>query len=134
MARPILIASRDATLRQSRSRLLRNAGYTTIRIDDIALACSMARFGAIGTVVLDWTFSADQQAALIYSLKQLMCRVHVICLRHELRDSNMLLDQCARCENEHVGGCVHFLQDAAVRKTADGAKQKEPAPNLPISA
>lgn len=132
MARPILIASRDSTLQQLRSRLLRDAGYTTIRIDDIALACSMVRFGAIGTVLVDWTFTADQQAALIYSLKQMVCRVHVICLRKNFSDARMLLDQCARCESEHVGGCVHFLQGAAV--SSEKKAETEIEPDLPISA
>jgi hypothetical protein len=127
MPRPILIASRDAHLRQSRSQLLRGAGYTTIRIDDIGLACSMARFEAIGTVLVDSTFTAEEQNSLIYSLQQMMSRIHVICIWRDFTDTEALLLQCERCERQHEVGNVHILQGSAPgRKQREGRREEEP--------
>jgi hypothetical protein len=113
MPRPILIASRDASLRQSRALLLRDAGFTTIRIEDIGLACSMARFEAIGTVVVDSTFTAAEQNALIHSLQQMTSRIHVICVRREVGEGQVLVEECERCERERAAGSVHILQKSA---------------------
>jgi hypothetical protein len=110
MSRPVLIASRDPSLRQSRSLLLRDSGFTTVRIDDIGLACSMARFEAIGTVVVDSTFTAAEQNSLIYALKQMSSRIHVICTRRDLTDGQLLIQECKRCERQRVTGGVHILQ------------------------
>ena len=110
MTRPVLIASRDASLRRSRSLLLRDAGFSTVRIDDIGLACSMARFESVGTVVVDSTFTAAEQNALIYSLKQMASRIHVICIRRDLTDGELLIHECKRCERQRGMGGVHILQ------------------------
>jgi hypothetical protein len=119
MPRPVLIASRDASLRRSRSLLLRDAGFPTVRIDDIGLACSMARFEAIGTVVLDSTFAAAEQNALIYSLRQMGGRIHVICMRRDLTDGQLLIQECRRCERQRGMGGVHILQNPS----ADGDRK-----------
>jgi hypothetical protein len=112
MPRPVLIASRDASLRQARSLLLRDAGFPTVRIDDIGLACSMARFEAIGTVVVDSTFTAAEQNSLIYSLRQMASRIHVICMRRDLTDDHFLTQECKRCERQRAIASVHILQNA----------------------
>jgi hypothetical protein len=110
MSRPVLVASRDTSLRQSRSLLLRDSGFTTVRIDDIGLACSMARFEAIGTVVVDSTFTAAEQNSLIYALKQMSSRIHIICTRRDMTDGHLLIQECKRCERQRRTGGVHILQ------------------------
>jgi hypothetical protein len=128
MPRPVLIASREASLRQSRSLLLRDAGFPTVRIDDIGLACSMARFEAIGTVVVDSTFTATEQNSLIYSLRQMASRIHVICMRRDLCDDHLLTQECKRCERQRGMGGVHILQNAASEGNQKSASRSpEPA-------
>ena len=122
MPRPVLIASRDASLRRSRSLLLRDAGFPTVRIDEIGLACSMARFEAIGTAVVDSTFTAAEQNALIYSLRQMGSRIHVICVRRDLADGYFLVQECERCERQRGIGTVHILQNAP----AEGDRKSPP--------
>jgi hypothetical protein len=134
MSRPVLIASRDASLRHSRSLLLRDAGFTTVRIDDIALACSMARFEAIGTIVVDSTFTAAEQTSLIYSLRQMASRIHVISMRRDLTDGQLLVQRCKRCERQRGMGGVHILQNAPsegnqkpVSRSPDGPGRQDTA-------
>jgi hypothetical protein len=73
----------------------------------------MARFEAIGTVVVDSTFTATEQNSLIYSLRQMASRIHVICMRRDLCDGHLLTQECKRCERQRGMGVVHILQNAA---------------------
>ena len=81
MSQPVLFASRDTLLLCTRTSLLRHAGFMTLRIQDLGVMVSMARFSGFRTIVLDHTISPNEQKTIIRKLQECSALFHIICVR-----------------------------------------------------
>lgn len=111
---PVLLASRDALLLSTRSSCLRRAGFKTLRIQDLSVMTSMARFQGFRTIVLDHTISREEQQAVIKRLREFSSLFHVICIRTKAVTSQALLRECTACEEDDQSGGVHLLDEGIV--------------------
>jgi DNA-binding response OmpR family regulator len=111
---PVLLASRDALLLATRTSFLRRAGIRTLRVQDLGVMASMARFNGFRTIVLDHTISQEEQQAVIKRLREFSSLFHVICIRTQAVTSQALLHECEVCEHDDLKGGVHLLDDGIV--------------------
>jgi len=111
---PVLLASRDTLLLGTRASFLRRAGFRTLRVPDLAVMASMARFNGFKTIVLDYTISQEEQQAVIKRLRQFSSLFHVICIRTRKVTSQALIHECAACEQDDRKGGIHLLDDGLV--------------------
>ena len=110
---PVLLASRDALLLATRTSSLRRAGFRTLRVQDLGVMASMARFNGFRTIVLDHTISQEEQLAVIKRLREFSSLFHVICIRTRAVSSQALLHECEACEENDLNGGVHLLDDGS---------------------
>ena len=111
---PVLLASRDALHLAVRCAFLRRAGFRTLRVQDLGVMASMARFHGFRTIVLDYTISREEQQAVIKRLRQFSSLFHVICIQTKAVTSQALLNECQVCEEDELRGGVHLLDDGIV--------------------
>lgn len=111
---PVLLASRDTLLLSSRASCLRGAGFRTLRVQDLSVMASMARFQGFRTVVLDYTISHEEQRAVIKRLREFSSLFHVICIRTSAIASQALLRECRVCEEDGAKGGVHMLDEGLI--------------------
>jgi DNA-binding response OmpR family regulator len=109
MPTPILIVSRDASLSVLRHQTLKSAGFSTVHVADIGLALTMSRFDVVRTIVLDWTFSTEEQESLISHLRWKVSPVHVICVGRESDGAEELVRACEHCARQRGIGKTHYL-------------------------
>jgi DNA-binding response OmpR family regulator len=111
---PVLLASRDTLLLSTRSRYLRRAGFRTLRVQDLSVMASLARFQSFRTVVLDHTISRQEQRAVIKRLREFSSLFHVICIKTSAVASQALLRECKACQEDDANGGIHLLDDGIV--------------------
>lgn len=111
---PVLLASRDALLLSTRSSYLRSAGFRTLRVQDLGVMASMARFQGFRTVILDHTISHLEQQAVIKRLREFSSLFHVICIKSSAVAAQALLRECMACEENGAKGGVHMLDEGLV--------------------
>ncbi len=111
---PVLLASRDTVLLSTRTSFLRRAGFKTLRVQDLGVMSSMARFKGFRTIVLDHTISRKEQLAVIKRLREFSSLFHVICIRTKEVTSQALLRECEACDEDERKGGVHSLDEDIV--------------------
>lgn len=111
---PVLLASRDTLLLSSRASSLRSAGFRTLRVQDLSVMASMARFQGFRTVVLDYTISDQEQQTVIKRLREFSSLFHVICIKTSAVASQALLRECKACEEDAEKGGIHMLDEGIV--------------------
>ena len=111
---PVLLASRDTLLLSARTSFLRRAGFRTLRVQDLGVMASMARFKGFRTIVLDHTISHEEQLAVIKRLREFSSLFHIICIRTKAVTSQALLRECEACDEDERKGGVHLLDDRIV--------------------
>jgi hypothetical protein len=111
MTRNVLLASRDFSRLSSRISALNHAGFLTIRIRDLNLVLTLARFDCFQTLILDSTVTVAEQRAVIERLRLVSPRFHVICLRAESVLPQALVRECLVCEQEKSWGGVHLMDE-----------------------
>lgn len=111
---PVLLASRDTLLLSTRTSFLRRAGFRTLRVQDLGVLLSMARFKGFRTIVLDHTISEEEQLAVIQRLREFSSLFHVICIRTKEVTSQALLRECEACDEDEQKGGVHLLGEGIV--------------------
>ena len=114
VSQPVLFASRDTLLLCTRTSLLRHAGFMTLRIQDLGVMVSMARFRGFRTVVLDHTISANEQQTIIRKLQECSALFHIICVRSRQVPSQAIVRECKACDKDDRRGGVHLLEDGLV--------------------
>jgi DNA-binding response OmpR family regulator len=111
---PVLLASRDTLLLSARTSFLRRAGFRTLRVQDLGVMVSMARFKGFKTIILDHTISHEEKHAVIKRLREFSYLFHVICIQSSSVASQALLHECEACEEDELKGGVHLLNDGIV--------------------
>ncbi len=106
---PVLLASRDTLLLSTRTSFLRRAGFRTLRVQDLGVMASMARFKGFRTIVLDDTISQEEQQTIIKRLREFSSFFHVICIRTRDVTLQALLRECEACDGDERKGGVHLL-------------------------
>jgi hypothetical protein len=107
----VFFASRDTLLLFTRTSLLRRAGFRTLRVQDLGVMASMARFGGFRTIVLDHTISANEQQTIIGKLREFSALFHVICVRSGKVNSHAIVRECKACYKDNRRGGIHLLED-----------------------
>ena len=110
MSPPVLFVSRDNLLLSSRTSFLRRAGFMTLRVQNLAVLASMARFADFRTVVLDHTISPDEQQTVIRKLHEFSSLFHIICIGTREVSSEAIVRECEACNQDHRRGGTHLLQ------------------------
>jgi hypothetical protein len=82
----------------------------TLRIQNLAVLASMARFTDFRTIVLDHTISPDEQEAVIRTLRDFSSLFHVICIGTKEVSSEAIVRECEACNRDHHRGGTHLLQ------------------------
>jgi DNA-binding response OmpR family regulator len=108
---PVLLASRDTLLLSTRTSFLRRAGFRTLRVQDLGVMASMARFKGFRTIVLDHTIFQEEQQAIIKRLREFSSLFHVICIRTRDVTSEALVRECEACDEDERKGGVHLLDE-----------------------
>lgn len=111
---PVLLASRDTHLLSTRTSVLRRAGFMTLRVQDLGVMASMARFKGFRTIVLDHTISSEEQHAVIKRLREFSSLFHIICVGAREVPLQALVRECATCEEDDLQGGVHLLNEGIV--------------------
>ena len=111
MSQPVLFASRDTLLLSTRTSFLRRAGFMTLRIHDLSVMASMARFGDFRTLVLDHTISAKEQQTIIGKLQEVSALFHIICVRTRGVPSHAIVRECKACDKDNWRGGIHMLEN-----------------------
>ncbi len=82
----------------------------TLRIQNLAVIASMARYGEFRTVVLDHTISPDEQQAVIRKLREFSALFHIICVETKDVSSGAIVRECQACESDQYRGGIHLLE------------------------
>jgi hypothetical protein len=110
MSQPVLFASRDSLLLSTRTSLMRHAGFKTLRVHDLGVMASMARFGGFRTIVLDHTISLNEQQTIIRKLQEFSALFHIICVRTREVPSQAIVRECKFCDEDNLRGGIHLLE------------------------
>jgi hypothetical protein len=103
MKRMVLLVSRDAALQETRSMVLRSAGYQTTEVTDLASVPVTAGRVRPEIVILGHSIRPEEQAALIEQLHETTPCLLVICMRVGVVAPELLLGACAAASNGHPG-------------------------------
>ena len=86
----------------------------TLRIHDLSVMASMARFGDFWTIVLDYTISAKEQQTIIGKLQEVSALFHIICVRTRGVPSHAIVRECKACDEDNRRGGIHMLENGPV--------------------
>ena len=114
MSQPVLFASRDTLLLSARTSLMRHAGFMTLRIQDLGVMASMARYNGFRTIVLDHTISPKEQQTIIRKLREFSALFHIICVQSREVPSQAIVRECKACTEDDRRGGVHLLEEGLV--------------------
>jgi CheY-like chemotaxis protein len=103
MKRTVLLASRDEALQETRSLVLRSAGYQTTEVTDLVSVLAMASRMRPEIVILGHSFQPEEQAALVEELHETMPGLLVICMRVGVVTPELLLGACAAASDGQPG-------------------------------
>jgi hypothetical protein len=102
MKRTVLLASRDAALQETRSLVLRSAGYQTTEVTPASVLMTAGRIRP-EIVILGHSIQPEEQAALIEQLHETLPGLLVICMRVGVVAPERLLRACAAARDGHPG-------------------------------
>jgi hypothetical protein len=86
----------------------------TLRIQDLGVMASMARYGGFRTIVLDHTISAKEQQTIIGMLREFSVLFHIICVGSREVNSQAIVRECKACDKDNRRGGIHLLEDGLV--------------------